>query len=453
MKRLFSLMILVCLSFSLLLPSSAAPAQQDSVEITMTHIFSDEQDFRSELVLAAAEAFMAENPHVTVNIQAIGGGYGEVFDSAMLAASQGDAPNIVQVDESLTQVAIDSTVFVPISQVASDEQKVHFEDILPAVREFFNIEGELWGVPWNTSNPLLFYNKDIFREAGLDPENPPRTYAEVLTACEAILAAEIEGVRACANWPLVSWFVEQWVAMQGELLLNNENGRTARASEIILDTEAVRNVLEWWKTMADSGYYVYSGARQDYNGEGLIFLSKSTGIHINSTAGVSLMQSYSEVQGFELGIAPLILPNEEATNGVTVGGASLFVTGEAAGSTPEEISAAIDFVFFLTNTQNMAEWHKGTGYYPNTQSSIELLESENWFEENPAFRLAFDQALNTVPSPATAGMVVGPADEVRAMVEEMIQSIIDGGASIDDAIAAAKGRIDAELQDYNSLFE
>lgn len=425
-------------------------AAQDQVEITFVHIFNNEQDFRAEVVQAIADEFMAQNPNVTVTVESPSADYGEVFNNALLAAEQGNAPNVVQVDESLTQIAVDSQFFVPISQAATEEQLAATADYLPQILEFFSVGGELWSLPWNTSNPLLYYNKDVFRAAGLDPESPPTTFAEMLDACAAIQAAEVEGVDACANWPVVSWFVEQWVAMQGANFLDNNNGRDARATEILLTSPEVRAVMDFWKTMADNDYYTYSGVAGDYNGEGIIFLGKSTAMHINSTAGLTLFKTFSQAQGFELGVAPLPLPNADATNGVTVGGASLFIT---AGFSDAETQAAIDFAFFLTSTENGAVWHQGTGYFPNRLTTIDLLESENWFEENPDFAIGLNQLLNSQTNPATAGMVLGPAEAVRDIVAETVQSIIDSGEDIDEALAAGKARADAEIQGYNALFE
>jgi sn-glycerol 3-phosphate transport system substrate-binding protein len=260
-------------------------------------------------------------------------------------------------------------------------------------------------------------------------------------------------LRACANWPMVSWFFEQWISMQGEVLLNNDNGRNGRASEILLDTPAVHRILEFWKAMSDNGYYVYSGRANDYLGEGITFLGQTTSMIINSSGGMAVFQSYNQDIGIDFGYAPLFTPGEDATQGVTVGGASLFVTGELGGASQEEIQASIEFVFYMTNPENLAKWHTLTGYYPPTQGAMEVLETAGWFTEHPEYRIAVDQALNTEPSAATAGSIMGPAAEVRGILVEMIQSIVDGGEDIDAAIEGAKGRIDAVLADYNSLVE
>ena len=143
-------------------------------------------------------------------------------------------------------------------------------------------------------------------------------------------------------------------------------------------------------------------------------------------------------------------PFAEADNGVTVGGASLFVS---AGLSEAETQAAIDLVFFLTNAENDAFFHQGTGYLPNRPSTFEALQADGWYDANPYFRIAVDQLLATNDIAASRGIVLGTAPQARPMIEEAIQSVVDSGEDPAEALTAAKARIDAEIADYNSLFE
>lgn len=440
MKRLVILL-------TLLLMVTAATSAQDTVTIRFAHIFGGEQDSRVEVIQQIADAFMAQNPNVVIELVSPSTDYIEVFNGALLAAEQGQAPAIVQVEEGLTQLAADSGFFVPVGSVATEEQLASLEDLLPTVRAYFTIDETLYSVPWNVSNPIMYYNKGMFEAAGLDPETPPTTLDEILTACEAIVAANPD-LAACMNFPMASWFPEQWVTMQNEVIANNDNGRSARASEMNYTSAAMTNVMNWLKAMDDRGYYVYSGTPSDYNGEGIAFLSKTSAISLNSTAGLTLFQRFSMLQGVQLGVAPLPLPSADATNGVTVGGASLWVTG---GLSEAETKAAVDFIFFLTSTENDILWHQGTGYLPTRVSSVEKLTADGWFDENPNFVIAVNQLRNSGDGVANAGAIVGPSAEVRMILIEAMQSIVDGGETVEAALAAAKTRADAVLAEYNAL--
>ena len=446
MKKIFTPLMLILLFVAL----SVASAQDDVIEIDFVHIFSD--DLRPGVIQGIVDEFEAQNPGVVVNAYSTSADsdYGEVFNSALDNADLGDAPSIVQVEERLTQQAIDFGYFVPISDYASEEQMASLDDLVPTVRAFYELDDQFWGMPWNVSNPVFYYNADAFEAAGLDPAQPPRTFEEVTEYCEAIMAAN-EELAACINWPMGTWFAEQWMAMQNMPILNNDNGRSARATETLYDSPEMLTIASWWDELDANGYYTYSGRVGDDNGEGISFLTGRTAMHINSTAGLTLFQNFAQ---FQLGVSPLPIPNEDATNGMVIGGGSLWVMAD---QTEEQIQASVDFIFFLTDTANDMAWHKGTGYIPVRVSSVEALEEEGYYEENPFFRVAVDQMLNSEDNIATAGSVMGPAQLVRENLIGAFQQIVNGEAdseeAIQEALTAAKERADAELAEYNSFFE
>ena len=454
MKKFFApllLLLLLCLA-----PLAATTAQDDVIEIEFVHIFGEVEneeeitDVRIAVIEDIIAAFEEQNPGVVVNTRSVSTDYVEVFDSALSAALQGNPPHIVQVEEGLTQLAIDSGWFTPISVVATEEQLASLDDLLPQVREYYNIGEDFWALPWNLSNPLLYHNRGMFEAAGLDPDDPPGTFDEVLQYCEALMSAELE-LDACMTWPMATWFPEQWVAMQGELVANNENGRDGRPTEVFYNSPEMLEVVEWWQQMAERDFYTYSGTRNNYTAELVPFGTKRVAMTINSSGGLSNIADLTSGPPFELdlGVGPLFSPSE-ADSGVTVGGASVWLMADHP---DEELQAAADFAFFLTNTQNIITWYKGSGYFATRQSAVEQLREEGWLEENPQFAVALDQLLETEVTIATAGAVIGPSAEVRGYLLDAFQSIIDGGEEPQSALEAAKERADAELEDYNALFE
>jgi sn-glycerol 3-phosphate transport system substrate-binding protein len=420
---------------------------QETVTIQFAHIFGGEQDTRASIVQAVADEFMAANPGITVEVISPSTDYTELFNGALLAAEQGNAPTIVQVEEGLTQLAADSGFFVPIAQIASEEQLTSLDDLLDTVRAYYSIGGDLYSIPWNASNPVLYYNRDLLTAAGV--EAPPATFDEITTACALIMALP-EPPAGCINFPMAAWFPEQWMAMQNALLADNDNGRSARATAVNYNSPEMLRIFEWIAAMDEAGYFIYSGTPNDYNGEGIAFLSGSTAMTINSTAGLTLFKQFSTVQGFELGVAPLPTPGDDATNGVTVGGASLWVT---AGHSDAETQAAVDFIFFLTDTANDIRWHQGSGYFPIRESSIEQLTTDGWFNENPDFAIAITQLQESAGNVANAGAIIGPSAQVRQILVEAIQSVVDAGETPAAALEAAQTRADAVLAEYNALVQ
>jgi sn-glycerol 3-phosphate transport system substrate-binding protein len=108
-------------------------------------------------------------------------------------------------------------------------------------------------------------------------------------------------------------------------------------------------------------------------------------------------------------------------------------------------------IFYLINTENQARWHIASGYFPIRQSSIDLLESEGWFEANPAFHIPLDQILGVEPNPANAGAAIGAYIQVRTAVGDAIISMIDGGESPEDVLEAAQARANQAIAEYNAV--
>ena len=430
MKRSLSVVFIACMSVL-----SIASAQ---TTIEFWHAFSDEA--RSSWIEERASEWSEQNPDFEVAVVSKAS-YRETLDGAVLAARQGEPPHIVQVFEVGSQSAFDSGLFEPVGDIGAYST----DDYIRPVLNYYTINGTVNSIPFNSSNPILYTNEDLMTQAGLEPESPPQTYSEVLDACQA---AQEAGVNAkCIGFNLHSWFFEQWIAEQNALLANNNNGRDERATEVLLTSDAAKNVANWIKALNDGGYYTYTGKLEDWTGSDAIFTEGNVMFHITSTADIGNIVSAAGDR-FEVGTNVLPIADDAERTGVVVGGASVWIMQDHP---EEELTAARDFVLYMTNTENMESWHELTGYFPVRTSSVEALEAQNWFEENPRFEIAFEQLQETQSVPATAGALIGPFPEVRTIIEEAIQKVLNG-QEVDAALEEAKRLADNALQQYNSNF-
>jgi sn-glycerol 3-phosphate transport system substrate-binding protein len=375
--------------------------------------------------------------------------YRDNLNGALLASQQGTAPHIVQIFEVGTQLALDTGIFTPVADIATADQLASLEDVIAPVSNYYSVGDKQWSLPFNSSNPIMYYNRDIFEAAGLDPDSPPQTYSEVMSVCETIMGSGQE-LQGCIGWNMHSWFIEQWVAEQGALLANNDNGRADRATEVFLNSEAMLNIFNWWNDLADNGYYSYTGQLEDWNGSDAIFTGKQVAMHITSTGDLRNINEAAATNEFNLGTAYLPIADGAERNGVVIGGASLWFTADHP---QEELEAAVDFALFLGNTENGAEWHQISGYFPIRQSSVDLLTEEGWFETNPTFTTAFDQLTETLSNSATAGALIGNYLEVRTIIEEAAQAMVDGGQSPQDVLDNANERANEALAIFNEGVE
>ncbi|WP_188900185.1 ABC transporter substrate-binding protein [Deinococcus aerophilus] len=408
--------------------------------IEFWHSFGDAK--RTGWIQARAEEFNKANPEYKV-VPSYKGSYNDSLQATILAARQGKPPALVQIFEVGSQLALDSGVFQPVSGI----KNVDFSDYIKPVINYYTINGKVNSLPFNSSSPVLYYNKDLMKKAGLNPNQPPTTFGGMLDACKKIEAAKL-GVT-CFGMSLNGWFVEQWMAQQGAPLLNNNNGRTARATSTNLDSQAAKNIFQFFKSLQDNKYYTYTGKLEDWDGSDAIFTNQKVVFHITSTADIGNNGEAAKKAGFQMGIGVLPIVSGTKRNGVVIGGASLWIPKNISKTQAE---GALDFALYMTNTKNMAEWHKLTGYYPVRQSSIELLRKQGWFTQTPLQLVAFNQLTKTVPSPATAGGLNGAAIQTRKIIEEGVQKVLSG-TSVDAALREAKARADAALSDYNANFK
>lgn len=414
-------------------------AGAQTVTVDFWHVFGDAK--RGGWIQARADEYNKQHPNVKI-VPTAKGNYNDTLQATILAARQGKPPAMVQIFEVGSQLALDSGVFQPVSSIRA----VDFSDYIKPVINYYTIGGKVNSLPFNSSSPVLYFNKNLMQKAGLDPKRPPTTFGALLKACEKIKAANI-GVT-CFGAPVYGWFVEQWMSEQNSPLVNNENGRQGRATETNLDSRAARNIFQFMKEVNDKGYYTYSGKLADTDGSNAVFSNQKVVFHINSTADIGNVNDAAKKANFQLGIGVLPIPDGTKRNGVVIGGASLWI---AKGVSKAQAEAALDFALYMTNTQNMAEWHKLTGYYPVRNSSIALLRKQGWFTQSPLQLVAFNQLLQTKQNTASAGGLNGAAIQTRKIVEEGIQKVLNG-QSVDVALKDTKARADAALREYNSNF-
>ena len=368
--------------------------------------------------------------------------YRDNLNATTQAVSSGDPPALSQIFEIGTQLALDSGAFVPVEDIIPSDQ-VDFDNFLDPVLDFYRIDGKLNSMPFNSSNAIMMYNRDAFEAAGLDPDSPPTTYQGVTEAANT-LTSETD-IEKGITFPNHSWFVEGWMAQQDTTLVNNDNGRSGRATESNLDSDAAQNIFEWWTDLYEQDQYLNPGI-EAWGEAQQAFLTQQTGMIIYSTSSIAPMKQGAADNGFELDTAYLPVP-EGSRTGLPIGGASLWVP---QGLSDAQQQAAGELLVYMTQPEQQASWHRGTGYFPVHEGAITQLEDEGFYEENPSFRTAIDQLDETESTPATAGALIGAFPEVRTIVEEgYVDMIQNEGVDVASALSEVKSEADSAIQSYN----
>ena len=449
-QLVFSLLVIFVLVLSACTPAAAPteaqqpetqatqpPAEQPAgkTDITFWHAMSGS---REEVIKGIADRFNQSQDKYTVTPEYTGS-YAETLTKALAAYRSGTPPTIVQVYEVGTRSMLDSGAIVPVHTLNKGE--VDWNDVVQPIMKYYSVDGNLYCMPFNSSTAMLYYNKDMFTAAGLDPNKPPTTWAEVEEYSLKIMEATDATGGFSMGWP--AWIMEQMYATHDQLFANMDNGRSGLANEVYLNNDFGVMVLTEWQRMADEGVLVYGGREYAANDP---FLAKQFPFLFQSTSSLGGILKNAE---FEVGTAflPRFDGDYEQGNSV-VGGGCLWLMNKA---TPEQQAGSWEFFKFINSMDETIAWHKGTGYFPATNSAYEKLKADGWFTEEPNHATAFDQILGGADTPAASGVLLGDfvriRDIVGAAIEEVVVNDVDPKTALDKATTEAN----QVLKDYEQL--
>lgn len=401
--------------------------------------------WRIEVIQNMVNEFMKVNPDIEVEVQYVGS-YEEILAKTVASVQAGTPPHVVQLNEISTQKMVDSGVIVPVQDLVDKDPSFDVGLFLPQVLNYYKVGGKLYSMPWNSSTPLLYYNKNLFKEVGLDPNNPPRTYSELITACRKLIKKDEKGniVRTGITWPLYSWFFEEYMALQNQPLVDNNNGRTAKATKVVFNNQAGLNFMNLWNTLTKEGLMINT-KRADWTAARQLFISQTVGMLISSTSDVALLMTESAKQGFELGTAFLPVPDDTPRGGVIIGGGSLWIIKQ---KNQAEIDAAWKLVKYLAEPGPQITWHQATGYFPIRVDAIQKLQVQGYYKDNPHHLTAILQLLTSVQNYNTNGAIIGAFPEVRDAIETAVEKMISGALTPKQALDEAEKNANKAIKEY-----
>lgn len=351
------------------------------------------------------------------------GTYEEALTKFNAVAGSTDAPAIMQTFEVGTKYMIDTNKITPVQEFIDKENfdtGAWEENIL----SYYQVEGKQYSMPFNSSTPVLIYNKDAFEEAGLDPEKAPRTYDELKKAAKE-LTKEGQAGFTMLNY---GWFFEQLVAAQGGLYVDADNGRSGTPTKAVFDGEEGQNAFNLIKEMYDEKTFMNVG--QNWDDMRAAFQSGKVAMYLDSSAGI---RSVVDNASFEVGASYLPVPNEADREGVIIGGASLWMGDGIADETKQ---GAWEFMKHAASKEAQAKWHVETGYFAiNPEAYNEPVVEEMW-AEYPQLKVTVDQLSETKASPATQGALISTFPQSRQSVVNAMESLYQG-TSVQDALKRA----------------
>lgn len=418
--------------------SMADASEVDGTEISFWHSMGG---VNGQAIDELVQKFNDENEYgITVKAQ-YQGEYDDSLNKLKSAQIGNMGADLVQVYEIGTRFMIESGWTIPMQNMI-DADDYDVSQIEPNLAAYYTIDDQLYSMPFNSSTPIMYYNKEMFEKAGIT-EIP-----DSLEGIEAIGDKLLNegGAGEVMSLGIYGWFFEQFIGKQGLEYANNGNGRTEAATAVAFDENgAAENILTAWKSLYDKGYAPNVGKGGD---AGLAdFSAGKSAITLGSTA--SLKQILQDVNGkFEVGTAyfPKVKSTDEG--GVSIGGASLWALDN---KDPKKTRATWEFVKFLISPESQAYWNAQTGYFPVTTAAQEEPVFKENVEKYPQFETAIDQLHDS--SPQYVGALLSVFPEARATVESEIENLLNGNTDVKTTVKNMADAINKSIEEYNLVNE
>ena len=407
---------------------SALPAS--AVELTMYYPVAVGGAL-TKIVDGLVADFEKENPDIKVNA-IYAGNYNDARIKALAALKSGKPAQLsvmfsIDIYELIEQDAI--VAFDDV--VKTDEERAWLKSFYPALMENGRTQGKTWGIPFQRSTIVMYYNKDAFRAAGLNPENPPATWDEFVMAGKKLTKRKGDNVE---QWGMMipSTGYPYW--MFGALTMqNNQTLMNGDGNETYLDAPATVEALQFWRDLGakhgvmPSGTIEWGTLRQN-------FLEQKTAIMWHSTGNLTTVKNNAK---FDFGVA--MLPAKQR-RGTPTGGGNFYIFKK---SSDEEKAAALKLVRFLTQPERTAEWSIKTGYLGTRADAYATPALQSYVKEFPPAAVARDQLKF-----ATAELSTYQTGRVRKLLDDAIQATLTGGKSPKEALGGAQKQAERLLKRY-----
>ncbi len=397
------------------------------VELTMYYPISVGGPL-TEVIDGMVNGFMAENPDIKVNA-IYAGNYNDARIKALAALESGKPAQLSVLFSIDIYDLMEKDVIVPFDDIVkTDEEKAWLNSFYPALMENGQYKGKTWGIPFQRSTIVMYYNKDAFRDAGLDPETPPANWDEMISMGKALTKAD--GSR----WGLMipSTGYPYW--MFGALAMeNNQVLMSGDGTETYFDRPAVVDALKFWLSLGrdhkimPEGTIEWGTLRQQ-------FLEGKTAMMWHSTGNLTAVK---ENASFDFGVA--MLPSS-VRRGSPTGGGNFYVFKN---STEEEKRASVKLIRYMTSPENSALWSQKTGYMGISPAAYNTEALTEYTAGFPAAQVARDQL-----EYATAELSTFQTGRVRKLLDDAIQAALTGAETPESALANAQEEADKLLKPY-----
>jgi sn-glycerol 3-phosphate transport system substrate-binding protein len=371
------------------------------------------------------------------------GTYDQTLAAGIAAYRSGDAPAILQVYEVGTATMMNAKqAVVPVYEVMKNAG-IAFDEkaFVPTIASYYSDAktGHLVSMPFNSSTPVLYYNKDAFKKAGLNPDAPPKTWPEV---AEDAAKLKKSGMTCGFTTGWQGWVqIENYSAWHAAPIATKNNGFDGLDAQLEINKPLQVAHIAFLQNMIQQGTFTYVGRKDEATAK---FYSGDCGIMMTSSGSLANIAKYAKFS-YGTGMMPYDPSVKGAPQNAIIGGASLWVLG---GKNPDTYKGVAEFLSYLTSAPVAAKWHQDTGYLPVTKAAYDLTRQQGFYASHPGADTAMIQMMNKPPLPFTRGLRLGYMPQIRTVVDEDLEQVWEGKKTPQQALDDANTRGDELLRRF-----
>lgn len=386
----------------------------------------------TKIIDGLAADFERENPGIRIK-PVYAGSYQDTTTKVLTAAKGGDAPHLAVLLSTDMYTLIDEDLIVPFDDlVKTAEQKAWMNSFYPAFMKNSQTGGKTWGIPFQRSTVVMYWNKQLFKDAGLDPERPPQTWAELvdygkkLTKKDAAGNVTTWGVQIpSSGFPY--WLFQTFTTQNGAVLMNDAG------TETYFDKPEVVEALQYWVDLSRK-HGVHPPGVVEWGTTPKDFFERKAAIIWTTTGNLTHIRKNA---GFDFGVAMLPAGKQRGT---PTGGGNFYVFKKA---TAAEREAALKFIQWVTSPKRAAEWAIATGYIAVSPAAWETPEMKAYLADFAAPAVARDQLQY-----ATAELSTHENQRVTKALNDGLQAALTGTKTPEQAMKDAQREADRILRRY-----
>ena len=367
------------------------------------------------------------------------GNYSETLNAGIAAFRAGEQPDILMVFEVGTATMMGAKGAIkPVYEVMGDgfDQSKY----IGSVKGYYtSSDGNMLSLPYNSSTPVLWVNRDKLSEAGIDPDTDLSTWEQVGAVLDQLKTAGV-GCPMTTAWQ--SWIhLENFSAYHNVPFASQDNGFAGTDTELAFNGPAQVAHIGAMGQWAKDGKFIYAGRR---NEGGANFRAGECALFTESSAGYAGIKAEAQFD-FEVRPLPYWAAVASEPQNTIIGGASLWVM---EGQSDAEYAGVAAFMDFLSSPEIQAKWHQDTGYLPITAEAGDLTRSQGFYEANPGTDIAVIQMTAKEPTSNSKGLRLGSFDQIRGIIDEELEAVWAGDKDAQTALDSAVERGNALLRRF-----